>query len=122
LFIQASTQGFIATSFVAPEDFPVPGDYDGVGHAELAVYRPSTSEWLITGPSGVEYHLYGAANLDRPVPANYDGDGKTGPFRGAIRRPAPSCNQSFAQGSLFVLWRFLARGGICLFDRRSVAS
>jgi len=27
-------------------DVPAPGDYDGSGHTELAVFRPSTAQWL----------------------------------------------------------------------------
>ena len=28
-------------------DIPVPGDYDGVGYDELAVYRPSTAQFIV---------------------------------------------------------------------------
>jgi hypothetical protein len=61
-------------SFGAPNlDVPVPADYDGVGHAELAVYRPSTAQWFIMGhPQPISF---GAPNLDVPVPADYDGVG-----------------------------------------------
>src|SRR5207249_1171980 len=52
-------------------------DYDGVGHAELAVFRPSTAHWFVLGPNGG--HLmatYGGTNgLDIPVPGDYDGVG-----------------------------------------------
>jgi hypothetical protein len=34
-----------------PGDTPVPGDYDGDGQADVAVYRSSTGEWFVR-PSG----------------------------------------------------------------------
>ena len=61
-------------------DVPVPGDYDGDGRADLAVYRPTTGVWYIR-PSGGAASVaipFGAAHLgDVPVPADYDGDGVT---------------------------------------------
>ena len=33
-------------------DIPVPGDYDGDGHTEMAVFRPTTAQWFVIGPSG----------------------------------------------------------------------
>jgi large repetitive protein len=38
--------------FGAPGDIPVPGDYDGVGHDEPAVYRPSTEQFLEKNSAG----------------------------------------------------------------------
>jgi len=33
-------------------DIPVPGDYDGIGRTELAVFRPSTAQFFVLSPSG----------------------------------------------------------------------
>ena len=49
-------------------------DYNGDGKAELAVFRPSTAQWII---AGVGVYQFGAGNLyDIPVPGDYNGDGK----------------------------------------------
>jgi hypothetical protein len=57
---------------------PVPGDYDGDGKADLAVYRGRTGEWFVfgsaTGFGGAV--PFGAPGIDVPVPADYDGDGQ----------------------------------------------
>jgi hypothetical protein len=58
-------------------DIPVPGDYDGVGHDEMAVFRPSTAQWILRGTTSSRVMgTFGATNLhDIPVPGDYDGVG-----------------------------------------------
>jgi hypothetical protein len=58
-------------------DVPVPGDYDGDGKADLAVYRPDVARWVVLGSAGRGLDTwYGADDIDVPVPGDYDGDGK----------------------------------------------
>jgi hypothetical protein len=64
---------------------PVPGDYDGDGKTDLALFNPNAGNglaaWIIRDSSN-PYHLdiryFGLTSLPwQPVPADYDGDGKT---------------------------------------------
>jgi hypothetical protein len=74
------TKMYIPNGYVSDE--PVPADYDGDGHADIAVWRPSTGIWYILksssgfNPKYAEYFQWGKLG-DIPVPADYDGDGKT---------------------------------------------
>jgi len=45
----------------------------GDGRTDVAVFRPSTGEWL--GASGSTLRVTWGAAGDRPVPGDYDGDG-----------------------------------------------
>ena len=68
--------GFRTVAFDAATtgDIPEPGDYDGVGYDQLAVYRPSTGQFLVLQDptkGTVRTITIGSANLV-PVPAQYD--------------------------------------------------
>ncbi|MBI1759850.1 MAG: VCBS repeat-containing protein, partial [Acidobacteria bacterium] len=62
-------------------DTPVPGDYDGDGRTDLAIWRGADQIWYIRKSSDGGYilQLWGTSSapyFDVPTPADYDGDGK----------------------------------------------
>ena len=73
-----------------PRDVPVTGDFDGDGKADVAVFHPEfdlngdgttdAGAWTIRFSSNGQIRTiaFGApGTLDRPAPADYDGDGRT---------------------------------------------
>jgi hypothetical protein len=49
-------------------DIPAPGDYDGDGKFDTAVFRPSTANWFVQrSTAGILIMSFGT-NGDRPIP------------------------------------------------------
>jgi hypothetical protein len=50
---------------------PAPGDYDGDGRTDIAVFRPSAGAWFVHGSTGADFGLlYGTAgDVPLPLPA-----------------------------------------------------
>lgn len=63
-------------------DAPVPGDYDGDGKFDIAVYRAGalspTNTYIVlrSSDSSIQFRQFGNFNTDYVVPGDYDGDGK----------------------------------------------
>ena len=80
-------------------DIPAPADYDGVGHDEFAVYRPTTGQFFVINTPNVlnpatwtletkTLNLPGGPqSTDQPAPADYDGNGRIDP---TVYRPTNS--------------------------------
>ena len=73
-----SYSGYSTFTFGSPGDTPVPGDFDGDGKTDFAIYRPSTyTFWVNKSSDGNTYSVTLGASGDIPAPADFDGDGKT---------------------------------------------
>ena len=71
----------ISVTLQVSGDIPVPGDYNGDGEMDLAVWRQSSGTWYVRDVAEVQWGVPD----DIPVAGDYDGDGKTDP---AVWRPS----------------------------------
>ena len=73
--LHSDSQNIQSERFGRVGDKPVPGDYDGDGQSDLALWRASTGEWVIKDSSdGLTHTNAFGMSTDIPVPADYDGD------------------------------------------------
>lgn len=79
-YIQRSTAGFLGTSWGAPSDIPIGGDFNGDLKADYAVFRPNSASgatfYILESASNVFQSVNWGIATDVPVIQDYDGDGK----------------------------------------------
>ena len=82
--LKSSDFGVIAVNWGFWDDSVVPGDYDGDGRTDIAVFRDgptlgSAMAWYILKSSdgGLLAYTWGATGIDYSAQGDYDGDGKT---------------------------------------------
>ena len=61
----------------APNDKPVPGDYDGDGGSDAAVFRADGFWYVRNSSDNSTTAVQFGTGTDKPVPADYNGDGRT---------------------------------------------
>lgn len=91
-------------------DIPVPGDYDGDGKTDVAVWNTSYGNWaIIQSTLGADTRQWGQFP-DVPVPADYDGDGRTD--RAIFRASDKSwwIMPSNGNPTIHITWSILAAG------------
>ena len=82
-------------SFGMSGDIPVPGDYDGNGVLDRAVFRPTDGRWYVDGQSTAFFGTSG----DVPVPGEWDVDAATD-----IAVYRPSAGRWFVLGGADTAW------------------
>jgi uncharacterized delta-60 repeat protein len=76
-YLNRSTAGLLGFQFGFNTDSIVPADYDGDGHSDLAVFRPSEGNWYWLNSGSNTYSIvHFGMDGDIPAPADYDGDGR----------------------------------------------
>ncbi|HSK72086.1 MAG TPA: FG-GAP-like repeat-containing protein [Pyrinomonadaceae bacterium] len=89
----ASNGGCLSERSLARAKF----DFDGDSRSDVSIFRPSNGVWYIQNSAGGFNIFQFGMNGDKPVPADYDGDGKTDAavYREGVWYRLKSSNQTF---------------------------
>ncbi len=75
---RSSDNGFSALQFGVASDTQTPGDYNGDGKTDYAVWRPSNGIFYVLTSGTFTFQAFQFGQVgDEPVARDYDGDGKT---------------------------------------------
>ena len=78
LVINSRTPVLSGFTLGGPEEYPVPGDYNGDGRKDIATWNPRKRLWTVmewgSGKTLIKERF--GEKWDIPVPGDYDGDGK----------------------------------------------
>jgi hypothetical protein len=77
--LNSSNGGYVSVKFGQSGDIIAPGDYDGGGKTDRAVFRPGTPAqwWVLRSSDGAHYVVRWGVSGDIPVARDYDGDNRT---------------------------------------------
>ena len=71
LILRSEDSSFYGFPFGTSTDIPSPGDYDGDGQFDAAVFRPSTNTWFYNGTTSGNVQLNFGVSGDVPIPNVY---------------------------------------------------
>jgi hypothetical protein len=69
--LRSENFSFFAFPFGVSTDIPTPGDYDGDGKNDAAVFRPSNATWFVNRSGGGHSIVPFGLSTDIPVPNAY---------------------------------------------------
>ncbi len=75
-----------------------PFDFDGDAKSDTTIFRPSNGTWFIANSASGGFNIFQFGQSgDKPIAADYDGDGKADPavFRGGVWWRLKSANNTF---------------------------
>ncbi len=97
-------QGGITTNFGTTNDVPVPGDYNGDGKTDIAVFRPSNGVWFVQGGITAVWGAPTDIALPLPTPIRWRSIRDPAPPSGGLRLAARSIAVLSLMATAWLLW------------------
>ena len=66
--MRSEDSSYYSIPFGSDGDLPAPGDYDGDGKTDAAVFRPAGATWFISRSTGGTQIVGFGVNGDQPIP------------------------------------------------------